>query len=345
MYEKEESCQSDSSSFWTRRQLLRWSLTGLGITGIAAALLPILRSKSNLPVRIPRTTNEKLSADYLGFDPINVLREFNYGRIKHENGKVIREFEIIADHTSTKLNNEVSFVSWNFNNRVPGSTLRAVEGDRIRVIFRNQDGHRHSIHFHGIHPAEMDGITPIGLGKETIYEFDAKPYGIHLYHCHISPVNRHISKGLYGMFIVDPPKKRPPADEIVLIMGGYDINEDLLSNEIYAFNGLPNYYKKYPISIYQNQLVRLYLLNMIEYDAAVTFHIHANMFKVFPTGRSIKPMLETDVITMGTAERHILEFSYPYPGEYMFHPHQDKIAENGCMGIFSVIPSSKYPSN
>jgi len=45
-----------------------------------------------------------------------------------------------------------------------------------------------------------------------------------------------------------------------------------------------------------------------------------------------------DVITMGTAERHILEFSYPYPGEYMFHPHQDAIAENGCMGKFDVIP-------
>lgn len=48
--------------------------------------------------------------------------------------------------------------------------------------------------------------------------------------------------------------------------------------------------------------------------------------------------METDVITMGTAERHILEFSYPYPGEYMFHPHQDAIAENGCMGMFKVIP-------
>ncbi|MEQ8537718.1 MAG: hypothetical protein RIB93_09675 [Coleofasciculus sp. D1-CHI-01] len=28
----------------------------------------------------------------------------------------------------------------------------------------------------------------------------------------------------------------------------------------------------------------------------------------------------------------------PYPGEYMFHPHQDAIAENGCMGMFKVIP-------
>jgi FtsP/CotA-like multicopper oxidase with cupredoxin domain len=78
---------------------------------------------------------------------------------------------------------------------------------------------------------------------------------------------------------------------------------------------------------------------MIEFDPAVTFHIHANMFQVYRTGRTLTPSEETDVITMGTAERHILEFSYSHPGQYMFHPHQDAIAENGCMGIFDVLPT------
>ena len=71
------------------------------------------------------------------------------------------------------------------------------------------------MHFHGTHPEEMDGVKPVRNGKQTIYEFEAKPYGVHLYHCHIAPVTRHISKGLYGMFIIDPPKDRPPADEMV----------------------------------------------------------------------------------------------------------------------------------
>ena len=72
---------------------------------------------------------------------------------------------------------------------------------------------------------------------------------------------------------------------MVLVMGGYDINNDR-HNELYAFNGLPNYYRDHPIPIYQNQLVRLYILNMIEFDPAVTFHIHANMFRVYRTGRT-----------------------------------------------------------
>jgi FtsP/CotA-like multicopper oxidase with cupredoxin domain len=138
------------------------------------------------------------------------------------------------------------------------------------------------------------------------------------------------------MFIVDPPRKRPPADEMVLVMAGYDVNEDQ-KNELFAFNGLPNYYMNHPIPIYKNQLIRLYVLNMIEFDAAATFHLHANFFDVYPTGMTLTPTQKTDVITMGTAERHILEFSYRYPGKYMFHPHQDAIAEAGCMGLFDVI--------
>jgi FtsP/CotA-like multicopper oxidase with cupredoxin domain len=321
---------------WNRRKLLKLGLAGIGVTGGAIALQQFAQNRhSPAIVKVPPIPSDA-PAEGNSISPMAMVRDFDYGTVKKENGRTIREFQIIAGTTTLQLNNAVSFVTWNFNNRVPGPTLRATEGDRIRVIFLNKGGHAHTMHFHGVHPAEADGIKPVRNGAASIYEFDAKPYGVHLYHCHIAPVTRHISKGLYGMFIIDPPQKRPPADEIVLIMGGYDINEDN-KNELYAFNGLPNYYMQHPIPIYQNQLVRLYLLNMIEFDTAATFHIHANFFRVYRTGMTLTPSEETDVITMGTAERHILEFAYPYTGKYMFHPHQDAIAETGCMGHFDVI--------
>ena len=267
-----------------------------------------------------------------------VLRQFDTGTLRPENGRLVREFEVTANSTSFQLNSAIPFVGWALNGRIPGPTLRATAGERVRVIFHNQDGHSHSLHFHGTHPAEMDGIAPVRHGQTMVYEFNADPYGVHPYHCHIAPVTRHIGKGLYGLFIVDPPEGRPPADELVLVMGGFDLNNDG-HNELYAFNGIPNYYRDHPIAIYQHQRVRLYLLNMIEFDPAVTFHLHANLFQVYPTGRTLEPTGDTDVITMGTAERHILEFSYSYPGQYMFHPHQDVIAEQGCMGLFDVLPS------
>lgn len=323
----------DKSKILTRRQMLQIGISGAGIVGAAIAMQTLKHSSK---VRVPPIPSNELLQIGGNVNPMTVLREFDYGTVKQEQGRTIREFRITAGASTLQLNQAVVFNTWNFNNRVPGPTLRAKQGDRVRVLFLNQGGHSHSLHFHGVHPAGADGIRPVRHGAATIYEFDAEPYGVHLYHCHVEPVTRHIGKGLYGMFIIDPPKARPPADEIVLIMGGYDVNEDK-QNEFYAFNGPPDYYMMHPIPIYQNQLIRLYLLNTIEFDPVVTFHLHANFFRVYPTGMTLKPSYQSDVITMGTAERHILEFAYSYPGKYMFHPHQDAIAESGCMGLFDVI--------
>lgn len=314
--------------------MLRLGLaSGATLAGLAA--LRRIWPAATVP-RIPPVP--ELPAVAAGWRPMASLREFDYGTLKRENGRTVREFRITARTTDIQLNSVVAFHTWNFNGRVPGPTLRAREGERVRVLFLNQGGHAHSMHFHGIHAAAMDGIKPIRHTTAAIYEFDAKPFGVHLYHCHVEPVTRHIGKGLYGMFIVDPPQGRPPADELVMVMGAYDINEDH-QNEFYAFNGLPNYYRENPIPIQQNQLIRLYLLNMIELDPVATFHIHANFFQVYRTGLTLSPSEQADVITMGTTERHILEFTYRLPGMYMFHPHQDWIAENGCMGHFEVLSS------
>ena len=318
---------------WSRRQLLQLGIAGAGVAGSAIALQNLTRKPTSV-ARIPPIPADALTVSNI--NPMQIARDFDYGTVTRENGRTVREFRMEANTSIVQLNSAVTFNTWNVNNRVPGPTLRATEGDRIRVIFSNKGGHSHSLHFHGIHPTEMDGVKPVRNGSVFIYEFDANPYGVHLYHCHIAPVTRHIGKGLYGMFIIDPPKPRPPADEIILIMGGYDVNDDE-KNELYAFNGLPNYYMNNPIPIYRNQLIRLYVLNLIEYEAAVTFHLHANFFDVYRTGMTLTPSERTDVITMGVAERHILEFTYGYPGKYMFHPHQDAIAEAGCMGVFEVI--------
>ncbi|MEH1927515.1 multicopper oxidase domain-containing protein [Nostoc sp.] len=320
---------------WSRRQLLKLGLAGAGVTG-AAGLWQMLNLQSQSIVKVPPLD---MDAPDDVTNPMKMLRNFDYGTVKQENGRTIREFQLTAGTSIIKLNTAVSYNIWDLNGRIPGPTLRAKEGDRIRILFFNKAGHSHSLHFHGVHPAEMDGVRPIRNGSATIYEFDAEPYGVHLYHCHIQPVTRHIAKGLYGMFIIDPPTPRPPADEIVLVMGGYDVNDDS-HNDYYAFNGLPHYYMDHPIQIYKDQLIRLYVLNIIEYDPAVTFHLHANFFDVYRYGMSMKKSEKTDVITMGVAERHILEFAFRYPGKYMFHPHQDAIAENGCMGQFEVLAQS-----
>lgn len=267
----------------------------------------------------------------LPFDPQQSLRSFERGRLVNENGQPVRLFEVEARSITVPLGGEVLFKAWTLNGRIPGPTLRARQGERIQVAFHNGDSTSHSLHFHGLHPAAMDGIEPVLRGRSVIYEFELPRAGLYPYHCHVAPVSRHVGKGLFGLLIVDPPTPRPPADELVLVMGGYDVNNDG-HNEVYAFNGIPDTYMHHPIKIGQNQLVRLYLLNMTELEVPLTFHLHANEFRVIRPGWRET----TDVLTLGVAERQILEFSYPFTGRYMFHPHQDQIAERGCMGFFEV---------
>ena len=267
----------------------------------------------------------------LPFDPQQSLRSFERGRLIEESGRTLRLFEVEARSITVPLGGEVLFKAWTLNGRIPGPTLRAREGERIRVVFRNGDSTSHSLHFHGVHTAAMDGIEPVLRGQSVVYEFDLLRAGLYPYHCHVAPVSRHVGKGLFGLLIVDPATPRPPADELVLVMGGYDLNNDG-HNEVYAFNGIPDAYMHDPIKLRQNQLVRLYLLNMTELEAPLTFHLHANEFRVIRPGWRET----TDVLTLGVAERQILEFSYPFAGRYMFHPHQDQIAERGCMGFFEV---------
>jgi FtsP/CotA-like multicopper oxidase with cupredoxin domain len=149
-----------------------------------------------------------------GFDPSLIVRDFDSGTTsKLADGRTLREWTLVAADKEIEIAPGVKYAAWTFNGRVPGPTLRCVEGDRLRIHFSNGSAHPHTVHFHGIHPAAMDGVPGLGEeigggliqpGQSFTYEFDAGPFGLHLYHCHASPLAAHIAKGLYGMFIVAP---------------------------------------------------------------------------------------------------------------------------------------------
>jgi hypothetical protein len=151
----------------------------------------------------------------------------------------------------------------------------------------------------------------------------------------MQPLEEHISKGLYGVYIVDPKTPRPPADEMVMVMNGYDNDFDT-ENNFYTVNGIPNYYMHHPIQIEKDKLIRVYLVNILEFDQINNFHLHANLFHLYRTGTSLTPDEYTDMITFSQGERAILEFSYKYPGPYMFHAHKTEFAEKGWTGLFLV---------
>jgi FtsP/CotA-like multicopper oxidase with cupredoxin domain len=362
----------------SRRDFLRAGLVGGGATAVAATLLP--PPPANPPAQptpepTPYGGHEHEQHDHgglgtvgevdharNGFDPHELLQDWDFGEVRTlPSGQTLRQYRIVAVDKEIEVAPGVIFPGWVYNGRVPGPTLRCVEGDRVRIEFFNGSSHPHTIHFHGIHSATMDGVPGVGAGMiptggSTVYEFDAFPFGCHLYHCHAIPLKRHIHKGLYGAFLIDPDPARHPeqaeaarsrlhgtpenaaVNEMVMVMNAFDTNFDG-ENEVYAVNSVAFAYMNKPIRIRRHQRQRLYLVNITEFDPINSLHLHANFFDYYDHGTTLTPTLKTvDTIMQCQAQRGILEFDFRgfEPGPYMFHAHQSEFVELGWMGFFEV---------
>jgi FtsP/CotA-like multicopper oxidase with cupredoxin domain len=330
----------------SRRQLLK--ATSVGTAGVVSAGLA--RRMADAAERSEALLKHSEHSGHFGnasvgevdlskFNPLDYLKDFDYGAVSSlPDGRTLREYRITAIDREIEVAPGVMFPAWTFNGRVPGPTIRATEGDLVRIHFTNAGSHPHTMHFHGFHPAGMDGVfETVAKGQTFTYEFTAEPFGLHLYHCHVVPLTRHIHKGLYGTFIVDPPGGRPPANEMVMMMNAFDTNFDT-ENEIYAVNTVAFFHMRYPIVIKQNELIRIYLVNITEFDPVNSFHSHATFFHEFRTGTKLEPDNFTDTIVLGQGERSILELRYRYPGDYLFHAHKTEFAELGWNGMFRVVP-------
>ncbi|MCB1548837.1 MAG: multicopper oxidase domain-containing protein [Hyphomicrobiaceae bacterium] len=343
-------------SDFTRRLFLR-SLTVAPLTTAAAAA----GSNHNGSHADGNDVVGEVNHERNGFDPHALLTDWDAGSVTvGADGRRTREWTVTATDQEFEVAPGVTFAGWLYNGRVPGPTLRCVEGERLRIRFVNASTHPHSMHFHGIHAARMDGVPGAGLaqpGEEFVYEFDALPFGCHLYHCHAIPLKRHIHKGLYGAFIVDPDPALHPAErayaasrllgapenaqwqEMIMVMNGFDTNFDD-ENEFYAVNTIPFAYFKKPIRIDKSRPVRVYLVNITEFDPINSFHLHGNFFDFYDHGTTLQPTHRTiDTVMMCQAQRGILEFTFANhePGLYMFHAHQSEFAELGWMSHFEVV--------
>ncbi len=341
---------SDNSTNLSRREFLKIGLgsaAGLAGTGVLASAIfspPSARAQEPQPVShaahgmLMPNLNGEVDHAANGFHPSELLTDFEYGQLSTlPNGQTLREYELFASEKTFEVAPGITYPAWMFNARIPGPTIRAREGDRLRVHFTNATGHPHSIHFHGIHPGNKDGVfEPVPVGGRFTYEFDAEPFGLHLYHCHVSQLSKHITKGLYGAFIIEPRQGWPKADhEFVMVMNGFDVDFDN-ENDLYAVNTIPFHYDNHPIQIKVGELVRTFLVNMLEFDPLNSFHLHANLFHYYPTGTSLTPSEYTDLVVQAQGQRGIIEFRYKYPGKYMFHAHKTEFAELGWTGLFDV---------
>lgn len=115
-------------------------------------------------------------------------------------------------------------------------------------------------------------------------------------------------------------------------------------NEIYTVNGRAFDYMMNPIVVQTGESYRAYVLNMLEFDSVNSIHVHGAMFDWYSSGTNKTANFLTDIVTLAKGDRGIMEFTYSYPGSYMFHAHQTLFTDLGWMGLFDVRGNPIEPS-
>ena len=228
----------------------------------------------------------------------------------------VKVFELDMVEVMQEVEPGVVKPAYAFNGVIPGPVLRVDEGDKVRMVVKNDLPFDTGVHWHGmVLPNDQDGVPgitqpPIMPGETYTYEFTAVATGTHWYHTHSS--GRHIGKGLYGMFEVVPKKGDFKADHDYRVMiGDTDLG--------FTFNG-----KSYPatttLKAEVGQRIRIRVVDTGDQVHAI--HLHGTPFEVVAQdGIPIKEPDRMDTVTISPGQTLDLIATFTNPGKWLLHCH------------------------
>ena len=226
-----------------------------------------------------------------------------------------------------------------FNGTWPGPRLTVIEGDRVRVTFKNNMSETTGIHFHGQRlPNNMDGVPhltqePIQPGASFTYEFTARTPGSHMYHSHHNATDQ-VGRGLLGAFIVEPKDPAQRYDRL------YDASQDIIwiSNDAlggFTINGR-GFPATSPIVATLGETIVIRFMN--EGNMMHPWHVHGMPMRVVARdGYALGPAAFTcDTLGVNPGERFDVVITCDEPGAWAFHCHILQHAE-GQDGMFGMV--------
>ena len=246
----------------------------------------------------------------------------------------VKVFHLSAEVVKTSLLPGMKeMAGWGYNGSLPGPTIEANEGDRVRVVLHNKLPEPTSIHWHGIEvPPDMDGVPFISQpmiepGAMFTYEFTLHQNGTFFYHSHGAMQEM---MGMIGLFVIHPKTPHAPYchKDFGLILQEFALlpNNPVPNTMAMEFNWLTINGKAGPATtpmiVRQGERVRLRIVNLgMDHHP---MHIHGHQFYV--TGTEGGRIPETawyrgNTVLVGVAQARDVEFEAVYPGNWMFHCH------------------------
>ncbi len=243
-------------------------------------------------------------------------------------------FELTCQEINWNTGGDQTVAALSYNGSVPGPEIRVTEGDKVRVIVKNAMKESTVIHWHGVMtPNNMDGVPfitqpPIKPGATFTYEFEAKPFGSHMYHSHHNAAEQ-VTKGLLGPFIVDPKdkSKEPKHDSDYVVV----LND---ANLGFTING-KGFPATAPIFAKVGEKVRIRFMN--EGLMIHPWHLHGMPMLVFAAdGYPLPQPYYQDTINIAPGQRFDVLVDCQNPGAWAFHCHILTHAE-GPKGMFGMV--------
>ncbi len=250
----------------------------------------------------------------------------------------VKVFNLVCQEIDWEVEPGVIARAMAYNGVVPGPEIRITEGDKIRVIVKNEMTQSTAVHWHGMRiPNKVDGVPMItqpviAPGESYTYEFTAKNFGTHMYHSHHNSAEQ-VTRGLLGALIVEPKdKSREP-----VVNGEYSLvlNDSGLGN--FTFNG-HSFPHTQPIVANLGDKIRIRYFN--EGLMIHPMHLHGLPQLVFAKDGFYLPQpYMCDTLCIAPGERYDVLVDCDEAGVWAFHCHVLTHAEgpHGMFGMVTVV--------
>ena len=287
----------------------------------------------------------------------------------------VKDVRLDTVHKIIEIAPGVRFSAWTFGDQVPGPTIRARVGDRIRFKMTNRSAEAipgvrltaapmmHSMDFHAAMVSPQDKYRSIAPGQTIEFEFALNYPGVFMYHCGTPMILEHIASGMYGAVVVEPRGGYPTkADrEYVVVQSEFYTKTDpdrrkadgvplhVLDGDrlrgsqptYTVFNGLHNGMVKKPLAAKPGERVRLYVLN-VGPSKTSSFHVVGTIFdRVWMEGNPDNQFRGMQTVLLGSSNSAIVEFMIPEAGAYIMVDHHFANASQGAIGLVSTTAKSE----
>jgi nitrite reductase (NO-forming) len=289
----------------------------------------------------------------------------------------VKTVRLDTSHRIVEIAPGVKFSAWTFGNQVPGPTVRARVGDRIKFSMTNRSDEpvpgvqvtaapmMHSMDFHAAMVSPQDKYRSIAPGQTIEFEFTLNYPGIFMYHCGTPMILEHIASGMYGAVIVEPRAGYPTKvdREYVIVQSEFYAKPDpgrrmvdgaplyvLDGDRLRAaqpthtvFNGAHNGMVKQPLAAKPGERVRLHVLN-VGPSKTSSFHVVGTIFdRVWFEGNPDNQFRGMQTVLLGSSNAATVEFLIPEAGSYIMVDHHFANASQGAIGLIStsVKPETK----